>query len=67
MRVEIQDAAGSTLPGFTLTDAVEGIGDDIERVFRWQSGSDLSALAGKPMRLRFVMKDADLYSLRFRP
>ena len=67
VRVEIQDAAGTALPGFTLADAGEGIGDDIERVFRWQKGSDLSALAGKPVRLRFVMKDADLYSLHFKP
>jgi len=26
----------------------------------------LARLAGKPVRLRFVLKDADLYSLRFR-
>ena len=26
----------------------------------------LARIAGKPVRLRFVMKDADLYSLRFR-
>ena len=29
--------------------------------------SDLGALAGTPIRLRFVMKDADLFSLRFVP
>jgi hypothetical protein len=33
----------------------------------WQSGSDLGTLAGKPVRLRFVLRDADLYSIRFRP
>ena len=26
---------------------------------------DVSRLAGQPVRLRFVMKDADLYSIRF--
>lgn len=30
------------------------------------SRGDVSALEGKPVRLRFVMKDADLYALRFR-
>ena len=25
----------------------------------------ISALAGKPVRLRFVMRDADLYSIKF--
>ena len=30
-------------------------------------GGDLSSLAGKPVRLRFVMKDADLYAFRVKP
>lgn len=41
-------------------------GDEIERVVDWQDGPDLSALAGQPIRLRFTMKDADLYAIRFR-
>lgn len=67
VRVEVQDAAQVPLPGFTLADAREQIGDDIQRAVHWQKGSDLSPLAGQPVRLRFVMKDADLYSLQFRP
>ena len=67
VKVELQDADGKALPGFSLADAREQIGDDLERVVRWDSGADLSRLAGQPVRLRFVMKDADLYSLRFRP
>lgn len=31
----------------------------------WKNGGDVSALAGKPVRLRFVLNDADLYSLKF--
>ncbi len=42
------------------------IGDEIERVVSWTEGSNVSRIAGKQVRLRFVMKDADLYSLRFR-
>ena len=41
-------------------------GDEIERVVHWQSGSDVRKLAGLPVRLRFIIRDADLYSLRFR-
>jgi hypothetical protein len=67
VRVEIQDIEGKPIPGFTLDQCPEIFGDSIERVVRWQSGSDLSALAGKPVRLRFVLQDADLYSIRFRP
>jgi hypothetical protein len=65
--VELQGAGAKPLPSFTLADAREEIGDEIERVVRWQNGSDVSRLAGQLVRLRVVMKDADLYSLRFRP
>ena len=67
LRIEIQDAAGQPIPGFTLDDCPEIIGDQIERVVAWKTGNDVGKLAGQPIRLRFVMKDADLYSLRFRP
>ncbi len=67
IRVEIQDAAGAPLPGRALADAVELVGDAIELVVRWKGGSDVATLAGTPVRLRFVMKDADLFALRFRP
>jgi hypothetical protein len=66
IRVEIQDAAGKAIPGFTLADAVETIGNETDRVARWKSGSDVSKLAGRPVRVRFVMKDARLYSFQFR-
>jgi hypothetical protein len=36
-------------------------------VVHWQGRSDLSALAGRPVRLRFVLKDADVFALRFAP
>jgi hypothetical protein len=67
VKVELQDINGKPLPGFALADAREQIGDEIERLVRWNSNADLSRLSGQPLRLRFVMKDADLYSLRFRP
>jgi hypothetical protein len=67
VRVEIQDAGGNPVPGRALTDAAEIIGDAIERTASWKSGADLSNLAGRPVKLRFAMKDADLYSIRFRP
>ena len=66
LRVELQDENGEPLPGFGLGDCQEVIGDEIERVVSWKGGEDLSALRGKTVRVRFVMKDADLYSIRFR-
>ena len=65
VRVEIQDADGKPVPGFTLADAEEQFGDSIARTVLWNHGSDVGALAGKPVRLRFALKDADLYAIKF--
>ena len=65
MRVEIQDAQGKPIDGFSLADCPEMIGDRIDQAVTWKSGTDVSSLAGKPVRLRFRMKDADLYSFQF--
>lgn len=65
VRAEIQDAEGRPLPGFTLDDSVEQAGDEIARTLSWKAGNDLSTLAGRPVRLRFVMRDANLYSIQF--
>jgi len=65
IRVEIQDPDGEPIPGFTLADCHEVFGDTHERTVSWQQGHDVNRLAGEPVRLRFVLRDADLYSLRF--
>lgn len=66
LRFELQDEAGHVIPGFGLEDSREIIGDQISRVVAWTDGTRLKALAGKTVRLRVVMKDADLFSLQFR-
>lgn len=65
VRVEIQDAAGKPLPAYSLNDCAEHYGDSVDQIVAWKGGSDVSALVGKPVRLHFVLKDADLYSFRF--
>ena len=65
LRVEIQDSSGKALPGFALEDCPPVFGDAIDRVVTWKGGADIGSLAGKPVRLRFVLKDADLYALQF--
>ena len=65
VRVEIQDASGVAIDGFALAEATEIIGDEVSRVVSWRAGSDVGALAGQPIRLRIVLRDADLYAIRF--
>ncbi len=73
IRVEIQDAAtGLPIPGFVLEDSPLIFGDQVSGSVNWghEKGmtdrAPLRALQGRAIRLRFVMKDADLYSLQFR-
>jgi hypothetical protein len=66
LRVELQNGDGKPLPGFALEDCEPIYGDHIARVVKWKSGRDLTELAGQPLKLRFEMSDADLFSLRFR-
>ncbi len=63
--VEIQDAAGQPIPGFALAECRELNTDDLACVVSWKNGSDVSSLAGKSIRLRFRLKDADLFALQF--
>ncbi len=64
-RVELQDQQGKALPGFTLDDCEPVAGDLIDQGVQWKSEKDLRAIAGRPIRLRLVLEDADLYSIRF--
>ena len=71
VRIEIQDLDGTPLAGFTAAECPEIIGDEIERVVTWKAAAGkpqghLGKLAGKPVRLRFILADADVFSFRFR-
>ena len=66
VRVELQDLNGKPIDGFSLNDSQPLTGDNLEQKVSWKSDADLSKLAGKAIRLRFALSDADVYSLRFR-
>ena len=63
--VELQTAEGRAIEGFTLEECDEIIGDEIVRTVTWGDSPNLSGLSRTPVRVRFKMKDADIYSIRF--
>lgn len=67
VRVAIQNPDGNPVDGFASEDCSELFGDTTDRVVRWKNGADVSSLAGKPVRLQFSLRDADLYSFQFTP
>ena len=66
IRFELQDEKGLPIPGFTLEESQPVIGNEISRVVKWKEGSDLQSLVSKIVLLKVQMKDADLFSIRFR-
>jgi len=64
-RVEIQDESGRPIPGFAASDADEINGNYIRVLASWGGGTEVSSLAGRPVRLRFLMRDTKLYSFQF--
>lgn len=67
VRVELQDAEGRPLPGYSLAECDELFGDTLDRVVSWSGQAEIKLPAGQPVRLRLVLSDADLYSLQFLP
>ncbi len=66
IKVELQDERGQPIEDFALAQSKPLIGDAIAQVVSWKNGGDVSALTGKPVKLRFEMGDADLFSIQFR-
>jgi len=62
--VELQDDYGNPYKGFEASKCVPLTGDWIERAVTWKS-ADVSELIGKPVKIRFILTDADLYSYKF--
>ncbi len=66
IRVELLGADGAPIPGFALKDCdMIHTCNEINRVVRWKGGTDLGTALAEPVRLRFSMKNAELYAFQF--
>ena len=66
IRVELQDAAtGKAIPGYALADCDVIYDDSLDRAVSWKGCSDVSHLAGKPIRILYELQDADIFAYRF--
>ena len=63
--MELQDEKGGPVDGYALKDARPLNGNAVAMPARWNGGSNVDALAGRPVRLRFVMNDCKLYAFQF--
>ena len=66
-KVALLQPDGTPYPGFTASDCEMISADEIDYEVHWKSGPDLSALAGKPVRVQLEMRNTRLYALQFGP
>jgi hypothetical protein len=64
VRVELQSEDGQPLEGYSLEDCQPMAGDSLAQRVVW-AGGDIGKLAGRAIRIRFVVHGADVYSFRF--
>ena len=65
VQVEVLDAQGKPIPGFTLEDADSLAGNSVRRVVTWKGASDVSSLQGRIVRLHWKLRDVKLYAFQF--
>jgi hypothetical protein len=63
VRAEILDANSDTpIPGFAMQQAAKVRGNHLDVQLEWEGGRDISALRGKPVQIRFSLRNASLYA-----
>ncbi len=67
VRAEILDENGHPIPPFTAQNCSPITVDKTLQAVQWEDAKDLSTLRGRPVRIRFVLKNASLYSFWISP
>ena len=65
LRVGLEDEQGRPIEGLGLEDCPPIRTDSIAHTVAWRRGASLAHLEGRPVRLRFELRRADLFSVRF--
>jgi len=65
VKVEVQDEDGKPFPKFDLKSCDPIYANDCSKVVTWNHVSDVSSLTGKPLKLKFAMRNAKLYAFQF--
>ncbi|MDO5554294.1 MAG: hypothetical protein Q4G68_11080 [Planctomycetia bacterium] len=66
IEVELLDENDCPIPGFERAQSPLLVGNWIDDVVLFKNNKNVNELIGKPVKIRFYMKDADLYSLQFK-
>lgn len=65
IEIELLDENNKIIDGFAKSDCDYIVGDEISRIVTWNGKNDLSSLKGSIVKMKFYLKDADVFSFKF--
>lgn len=65
IRIEVLNAKGEVIPGFDRENSDWIVGNSVRHTATWNGMSNLKALEGQIVRLRFLLQDCELYAFNF--
>ena len=65
IRVEAIDALGRVIKGFSKEECTPIRGDNVRHVVSWAGGANCHPLQARPIKLRFYLRRAKIYSFEF--
>src|SRR5690606_5235919 len=66
IRVEILNKQGNPITGFKKEDCEWIVGNSVRHQVKWSSEKELKKLEGETVRLRFIIRDSELYAFQFK-
>ena len=64
LRIAVLDDQGKPLAGYTEQECIPIQQDGVQLQVRWRNHANLKALSGRPLRIRFHLENARLFSYR---
>ena len=65
VRVELLDENEQPIKGYTRDEATALFANSVALPVTWGSNAGVASLAGKPIKIRFLMRDCKLYAFQF--
>ncbi|MFO7644103.1 MAG: hypothetical protein R6W95_06950 [Desulfosarcina sp.] len=65
VQVELLDENSRPIPGYTRREATRLYDNAVNVTVTWGDNNSVAAFAGKPVKLRFLMRDCKLYAFQF--
>jgi len=65
IKIEVLNSDGQIIEGLSAAECQPIIGNEIRKKVSWNSSNNIGQVAGEEIRMRILLKDADLYAFQF--